>query len=63
MEIEVKEVLSKNNITQQEFSDYLGITRVALNKSLNHSKQKRGLINNLKMFIAEKRGLKINVEL
>jgi predicted DNA-binding protein (UPF0251 family) len=59
----IKDILKYNDIDQKEFAEYLGISRVGLNKNLNHSKQKRGLINNLKFLIAEKRGFKIDVDL
>jgi DNA-binding Xre family transcriptional regulator len=59
--MDFKEKLTSNNITQQEFADYIGIDRVSLNKNLNQGKQKKGMINNLKMIIAEKRGVKLDI--
>jgi transcriptional regulator with XRE-family HTH domain len=59
----VKEILKSNGITQEEFANYIGIDRVSLNKNLNNSTQKKGMINNLKMIVAEKRGIKIEIAL
>lgn len=63
MNINVKDALSKNGITQKKFAEYLGISREGLNKSLNHAKQKKSLVNNLMFLVAEERGLKIQVDL
>ena len=63
MEVNVKEVLKSNHITQSEFAEFIGLDRVSLNKNLNNRTQKKGMINNLKMIVAEKRGLKIEIEL
>ena len=61
--MEIKQILKDNKITQDEFAQYVGLTRVGLNKSLNHGEQKQGLINNLKMMVAEKRGIKLEIKL
>jgi transcriptional regulator with XRE-family HTH domain len=64
MSINVKEKLIEHKITQKEFAEFIGISRIALNKSLNNSKNpKKGLINNLKMLVAEKKGQKLEIEL
>lgn len=61
--LEIKQILKNNKITQDEFAQYLGLSREGLNKSLNHGKQKKGLVNNLKMMVAEKRGVKLDISL
>ena len=61
--MEIKQILKNNSITQDEFAEYLGLDRVSLNKNLNHGKQRKGMINNLKMLVAEKRGIKFEIAL
>lgn len=61
--MDIKQILKDNSITQDEFADYVGLSRVGLNKNLNHGTQSKSLKNNLKMMIAEKRGIVIDVNL
>lgn len=61
--MEIKEILKANRITQEELANYLGITRTALNISLNHGNQKRSVLNNLKFLVAERRGLRFDIDL
>jgi transcriptional regulator with XRE-family HTH domain len=64
MEIKVKEILKKNNSTQEDFANYLGLDRVSLNKNINHAKKTRqSMIDSLKMFIAQKRGIRFEIDL
>jgi len=63
VEININEILKKNNITQKEFAEYLGMTREALNTNINHGKQRNGMINNLKLFVAKKRGIIFDIEI
>ena len=59
----IKEILKANRITQEEFADYLGMTRGGLNLKINRDKPSQSIINNLKFLVAEKRGIKIAVNL
>ena len=61
--MDIKQTLKDNKITQEEFAKYLGIDRVNLNINLNHGKQKQSIIDSLKIFIMEKRGIKIDITL
>ena len=61
--MDIKQTLKDNKITQEEFANYLGIDRVNLNINLNHGKQKQSIIDSLKIFIMEKRGIKIDITL
>ena len=61
--MDIKQTLKDNKITQEEFANYLGIDRVNLNINLNHGKQKQSIIDSLKIFIMEKRGVKIDITL
>mgnify|MGYP003660086928 CR=1 FL=1 len=53
--LEIKQILKDNKITQEEFAQYVGLSRVGLNKNLNHGQQKEGLIKNLNQMIEEKK--------
>jgi len=59
----IKEILKQHKITQEEFAEYLGMTREGLNMKLNRDEPSQSIINNLKFLIAEKRGVKITVDL
>ena len=59
----IKEILKAHKITQEEFAEYLGMTREGLNMKLNRDEPSQSIINNLKFLIAEKRGVKITVDL
>jgi len=59
----IKEILKVHKITQEEFANYLGMTREGLNMKLNRDEPSQSIINNLKFLIAEKRGVKITVDL
>lgn len=51
----IKEILKSNDITQQEFADYMGYTRQSLSGTLRDGKERKSLINNLKLIILEKK--------
>jgi len=59
----IKEILKAHKITQEEFAEYLGMTREGLNMKLNRDEPSKSIINNLKFLVAEKRGVKIIVDL
>ena len=59
----IKEILKAHKITQEEFAEYLGMTREGLNMKLNRDEPSKSIINNLKFLVAEKRGVKITVDL
>ena len=61
--MDIKQTLKDNKITQEEFALYLGLTRENFNIYLNHGKQKQSIIDSLKIFIMEKRGIKIDITL
>lgn len=58
----LKEKLKANNITQEEFAKHLGMTREGFNMNLNKGKQKKSMEDTLKLFLAEKRGFKIELK-
>lgn len=59
---ELKERLKENQITQEEFASYLDMTRVGLNKTLNHGRRvPKSFLDSLKLLIAEKRGITITI--
>ena len=58
----IKETLKANNITQEEFASYLGMTREGFNMNLNKGKQKKSMEDSLKLFLAEKRGFSFKLE-
>ena len=39
------------------------MTIEALNTNINHGKQRNGMINNLKLFVAKKRGIIFDIEI
>ena len=61
--MDIKEILKQHKITQQYFADYLGMTREGLNMKLNREEPSQSIINSLKFLVAEKRGVKIDVDL
>lgn len=61
--MEIKEILDKNNITQEDFAKYLGMSRVGLNKNINHAKPKQSILDSLKLFVARKRGIEFDIVL
>jgi len=61
--MDIKEILKQHKITQQSFAEYLGMTREGLNMKLNREEPSQSIINSLKFLVAEKRGVKIEVDL
>lgn len=61
--MQIKELLDKNKITQEDFAKYLGMSRVGLNKKINHGKPKQYILDSLKMYVARKRGIKFDISL
>lgn len=60
----IKQILKDNKITQEEFANYIGMTREGLNMKLNRdSKIDKPIIDSLKLMVMEKRGLKINIDI
>jgi transcriptional regulator with XRE-family HTH domain len=59
--MDIKEVLKTNKITQQEFADFMGYSRQSLSGTLRDGKERKSLINNLKLILLEKRGVSIDL--
>lgn len=59
--MDIKEVLKINKITQQEFADFMGYSRQSLSGTLRDGKERKSLINNLKLILLEKRGVSIDL--
>ena len=59
--MDIKEVLKTNKITQQDFADYMGYTRQSLSGTFREGKERKSLINNLKLATAEKNGISIDI--
>jgi len=59
----IKQILKDNNITQDEFAEYLGVTREGLNKNLNHCEPSKSMIDSLKLLVARKRGVTFDINL
>lgn len=56
----IKQILKDNGISQEEYASRIGLSRTAINLSLNgEGKQRRSDLDTLKLMIAEKRGVKI----
>jgi DNA-binding transcriptional regulator YiaG len=63
-EMNIKEILKANKITQEEFAKYIGMTREGLNMKLNRECEiEKPILDSLKLLIMEKRGLKIEINL
>ena len=61
--MDIKQILKNNKITQEELALYVGMTREALNINLNKGEPKKGLVNNVKLLVLEKKGIKFDVDL
>jgi transcriptional regulator with XRE-family HTH domain len=59
--MDIKEVVKTNKITQQEFADFMGYSRQSLSGTLRDGKERKSLINNLKLILLEKRGVSIDL--
>jgi len=59
--MDIKAILKSNDITQQEFADYMGYTRQSLSGTLKEGKERKSLINSLKLILLEKRGVSIDL--
>ena len=59
--MDIKEVLKANKISQQEFADFMGYTRQSLHYTLTNNKERKSLMNNLKLILLEKRGVSIDL--
>ena len=62
MIINIRTVLADNNIKQKDFIEYIGYTRQGFIKALQ-GKPKQPMIDSLKLFVADKKGVSIDVEL
>lgn len=61
--MEFKKALKANKITQEAFASRIGMTRIGLNNKINKGNIGTSLLDSLKMMIAEKRGLTIDIKL
>lgn len=60
--MDIKSILKKEGITQDEFASHLGQTRVGVNKSLKQEPSKER-IHSLKILVAQKRGVAFDIDL
>lgn len=61
--MDIKAILKQHKITQQDFANYLGLTREGLNMKINRGEPSQSIVDSLKFIVAEKRGFKIDVNL
>lgn len=61
----VKKILKQNNTDQKEFAAFLDLTTVGLCKKIQRNREEMNpsFLKLIKYFIAEKRGLKIDIDL
>ena len=59
--MDIKKLLKDNNITQSEFADYIDMSRIGLNKTLNNKRKEKLLLNSVKILLAEKQGVEFNI--
>jgi transcriptional regulator with XRE-family HTH domain len=59
--MDIKKLLKDNNITQSEFADYIDMSRIGLNKTLNNKRKEKLLLNSVKILLAEKQGVQFNI--
>lgn len=59
----INSVLKANGTTSKEFAAFIEMTEQGLCRKLKSGKLDRATENNLKMFLMEKRGIKLDVSL
>jgi len=59
--MDIKKLLKDNSITQAEFADYIDMSRIGLNKTLNNKRKEKLLLNSVKILLAEKQGVEFNI--
>ena len=59
--MDIKKLLKDNSITQAEFADYIDMSRIGLNKTLNNKRKEKLLLNSIKILLAEKQGVEFNI--
>ena len=59
--MDIKKLLKDNNITQSEFADYIDMSRIGLNKTLNNKRKEKLLLNSIKILLAEKQGVEFDI--
>ncbi len=59
--MDIKKLLKDNNITQSEFADYIDMSRIGLNKTLNNKRKEKLLLNSVKILLAEKQGVQFDI--
>jgi transcriptional regulator with XRE-family HTH domain len=59
--MDIKKLLKDNNITHSEFADYIDMSRIGLNKTLNNKRKEKLLLNSVKILLAEKQGVQFDI--
>mgnify|MGYP006001321497 FL=1 len=59
--MDIKKLLKDNSITQAEFADYIDMSRIGLNKTLNNKRKEKLLLNSIKILLAEKQGVEFDI--
>jgi len=59
--MDIKKLLRDNSITQAEFADYIDMSRIGLNKTLNNKRKEKLLLNSVKILLAEKQGVQFDI--
>lgn len=59
--MDIKKLLKDNSITQAEFADYIDMSRIGLNKTLNNNRKEKLLLNSVKILLAEKQGVQFDI--
>lgn len=59
--MDIKQILKDNHITQEEFANYINMSRIGLNNTLKNKRKTTLLLNSLKVLLAEKQGIEFNI--
>jgi transcriptional regulator with XRE-family HTH domain len=59
--MDIKKLLKDNSITQAEFANYIDMSRIGLNKTLNNKRKEKLLLNSIKILLAEKQGVQFDI--
>jgi transcriptional regulator with XRE-family HTH domain len=59
--VDIKQILKDNHITQEEFANYINMSRIGLNNTLKNKRKTTLLLNSLKVLLAEKQGIEFNI--
>jgi transcriptional regulator with XRE-family HTH domain len=59
--VDIKQILKDNHITQEEFANYIDMSRIGLNNTLKNKRKTTLLLNSLKVLLAEKQGVEFNI--